>query len=463
MIPRIQLARILSFALLIVVLSIPVQAQDESPAKVLFTNVNIFDGASTELSSGNVLVEGNLITQISAGDISTTDAIVIDGGGRTLLPGFIDNHVHLSLTGATLSIIENNMTWEDIAYNAVPVAEMYLMEGFTTVRDAGGTNAGMRRAIDSGVILGPRLYTSGAFLGGRGGHADFAPFTGAPGAETKMSRLNMAREVDGVEATLKYARNNFRMGNTQLKVMQSGGVVSLFDPWQMEGRTVEEIKAAVEIAEQYNSYVMAHSYKKSSILRALNAGVKTIEHGFMFDGEIGELMKEKGAFITTNLTAFDPGLMDIPAVKNDPRTLAKAVSASESFVDYLDNVREFRPKRGFHTDCVGGADACRKQVAYEKYLNGDFFGNYRALVALTSVGGEIAALSGDIVNPYQDGKLGVIEVGAYADILIVDGNPLEDLSVIGTQNKWFDGPHRPNGVETIRIIMKDGKIYKNTL
>ena len=163
-------------------------------------------------------------------------ATVIDGGGRTLMPGLIDNHVHFSLTGATLSDIENNMTWEDIAYNAVPSAEMYLMEGFTTVRDAGGTNAGLRRAIDSGLILGPRMYTSGAFLGGRGGHADFAPFTGQPGAETKMSRLNMAREVDGVEATLKYARNNFRMGNTQLKVMQSGGVVSLFDPWQMEGQ-----------------------------------------------------------------------------------------------------------------------------------------------------------------------------------------------------------------------------------
>jgi len=438
-------------------------SHEGAPAQILFKNVMVFDGVGDSLAAGNVLVEGNLIRRISAGAINVPSATVIDGGGRTLMPGLIDNHVHLSLTGATLSEIENNMTWEDIAYNAAPVAEMYLMEGFTTVRDAGGTNAGMRRAIDRGTMLGPRLYTAGAFLGGRGGHADFAPFTGQPGAETKMSRLNMAREVDGVEATLKYARNNFRMGNTQLKVMQSGGVVSLFDPWQMEGRTVEEIEAAVEIAEQYGSYVMAHSYKKSSILRALNAGVKTIEHGFMFDGDIAKLMKEKGAYITTNLTAFDPSLTEIPAVKSDPRTLAKALSASAAFVDYLDNVRKYKPKRGFHTDCVGGAKACRKQVAYEKFLNGEFFGNHRALVAMTSVGGEIAALSGDIVNPYKEGKLGVIEEGAYADLLIVDGNPLEDLSVIGTQDKWFDGPDRPEGVETIRIIMKDGKIYKNTL
>ena len=198
-------------------------------------------------------------------------------------------------------------------------------------------------------------------------------------------------------------------------------------------------------------------------MRGLEAGVRTIEHGFMFDGKIAELMEKKGAYITTNLTAFDPGLLDIPAVKNVPASLRKAKSASAAFKGYIDNVRKFKPKRGFHTDCVGRFNACRKQVAYEKYLNGKFFGNYRALVALTSIGGEIAALSGKIVNPYPDGKLGVIKEGAYADILIVDGNPLEDLSVIGTQDKWFDGPERPEGVKTIRIIMKNGKIYKNTL
>jgi imidazolonepropionase-like amidohydrolase len=275
--------------------------------------------------------------------------------------------------------------------------------------------------------------------------------------------LNMAQNVDGVDQTLLYARNNFRQGATQLKVMQSGGVVSAFDPWQMEGRTIEEIEAAVEVANQYDSYVMAHSYKKESILRALNAGVKTIEHGFMFDGEIAALMEKKGAYITTNLTAFDPNLFDIPAISTVPASLRKAKSATAAFGDYLDNVRKYKPKRGFHTDCVGDQIACQKQVAYEKYLNGDFFGNHRALVAMTSVGGEIAALSGSIVNPYPEGKLGVIEEGAYADILLVDGNPLEDLSVIGTENKWFDGPERPNGVETIRLIMKDGVIYKNTL
>jgi len=439
-------------------------AADQSKPQTLFTNVNVFDGKTNGLAQGmSVLVEGNLIKQVTKGVIEAADATVIDGKGRTLMPGLIDNHIHLALPGPTLPLMETDKTWEDIAIAGVIQAEMYLMEGFTTVRDAGGANAGLQRAINRGDILGPRIYPSGAFLGGRGGHADFSPFTAPIENQSNMSRLNIARDVDGADAVLKAARNNFRMGASQLKVMQSGGVVSAFDPWQMEGRTVAEIEAAVEIASQYGSYAMAHSYRKVSILRALNAGVKSIEHGFMYDCEIGALMKEKGAYITTNLTAFAPGLFDIPAVRDVPASLRKAKSATKAFAGYIDNMKKCPAKRGFHTDCVGDVSSCRKQIAYEKYLGGDFFGNYTTLVSLTSIGGEIAAMTGEFMNPYPEGALGVIEEGAYADILIVDGNPLEDLSVIGTQDKWFDGPDRPEGVETIRIIMKDGVIYKNTL
>jgi len=443
--------------------SVSAVAQNEAPAQVLFTNVQIFDGVSEERMARNVLVEGNLIKRVSAAAISAPGATVIDGGGRTLMPGLIDNHVHLMLPGPTLPAMEANSTWEDIAIHGVAQSEMYLMQGFTTVRDAGGANAGLQRAINSGKILGPRIYPSAAFIGGRGGHSDFANFTAPLGEASNFSRLNMAQDADGVDAVLAIARNNFRMGASQLKVMQSGGVVSAFDPWQMEGRTVAEIEAAVEIAEQYGSYAMAHSYKKESILRALNAGVKSIEHGFMYDCEIGKLMKKKGAYITTNLTAFAPGLFDIPAVRDVPASLRKAKTATAAFGDYLDNMKKCPAKRGHHTDCVGTISACSKQIAYEKYLNGDFFGNHTALVSMTSVGGEIAAMSGEFMNPYPDGKLGVIEAGAYADILIVDGNPLEDLSVIGTSDKWFDAPEPPESPATIRIIMKDGKIYKNTL
>lgn len=433
------------------------------PVQVLFTNVNIFDGKSETLAMDtSVLVENNLIKKIGP-SIVAPGAEVIDGGGKTLLPGFIDSHVHLMLPGPTLPSMEANSTWEDLAIAGVASAEMYLMQGFTTVRDAGGQNGGLQRAINAGTVVGPRIYPSAAFLGTRGGHADFANYTSPVGESSNFSRLNMSQEVDNVADVQKFARNNFRMGASQLKYMQSGGVVSAFDPWQLLAGSPAEIAAAVQVANEYGSYVMAHSYRKEAIMTALHAGVRSIEHGFEYDCEIGELMKEKGAYITTNLTAFDPNLFDIPAIKEVPASLRKARSATAAFGDYLDNMRQCPAKRGHHTDCVGTVEACNIQIAYEKHLANKFFGAYTSLVALTSIGGEIAAMSGDFMNPYPDGKLGVIEEGAYADILIVDGNPLEDFSVVGTGDTWFGADPRPDSPETIRIIMKDGVIYKNTL
>jgi len=445
------------------VVSIAAVAQDEAPKQTLFTNVQIFDGVNEGRMAGNVLVEGNLIKQVSADTINAPGATVIDGGGRTLSPGFIENHAHFMLMGPTLPAMEGTTTWEDFAIHGTKMAEMYLMQGFTTVRDAGGANAGLRRAIDAGTIVGPRFYPSAAFLGTRGGHADFANFTSPVGESTNFSRLNMAQEVDSAADVQKFGRNNFRMGASQLKFMQSGGVVSAFDPWELLAGSQAEIEAVVRVANEYGSYVMAHSYRKEAIVAALNAGVKSIEHGFMFDCEISKLMEEKGAYITTNLTAFDPGLLDIPAVKDVPASLAKAKSASAAFSGYLDNMRSCPAKRGFHTDCVGSVAACNIQIAYEKHLNKEFFGAHTSLVAMTSVGGEIAALSGEFMNPYPDAKLGVIEEGAYADILIIDGNPFEDFSVVGTGDKWFGADPRPDSPETIRFIMKDGDVYKNTL
>ena len=441
-----------------------IASADGHAGSTLITNVSIFDGKSERLITGrDVLIEGNLISEIGRNLSAAEGTTVIDGGGGTLTPGFIENHAHLMLMGPSLPAMEANTTWEDFAIHATRMAEMYLMQGFTTVRDAGGANGGLRRAIERGDIVGPRFYPSGAFISVRGGHADFANFTAPPGSSTNMGRLNLSQEIDNVGDVKKYGRNNFRMGATQLKYMQSGGVVSAFDPWQLLAGSEEELKAAVGVAESYGSYVMAHSYRKEAIMNALNAGVKSIEHGFAFDCEISDLMKEKGAYITTNMTAFDPGLLEIPAVKNVPSSLAKAKSASETFAGYIDNMKKCPVPRGFQTDCVGSVDACNIQVAYEKKLNYDFFGAHQSLVTLTSVGGEIAALGADFINPFSDAKLGVIEEGAYADILILDGNPLEDFSIVGTGDKWFGAEKRPDSPETIRLIMKDGKVYKNTL
>ena len=412
-----------AFALILMLLPAVLFAQNSTPSQTLFTNVKIFDGKQNKLMDGNVLVEGNLIAKVGR-NIDAPGAMVVDGGGRTLLPGFIENHAHLMLPGPTLPAMEANSTWEDLAIHGAKMAEMYLMQGFTTVRDAGGANGGLRRAIDAGTIIGPRHYASGAFLSTRGGHADFANYTAPVGQSSNFSRLNMAQEVDSVADVQKYGRNNFRMGATQLKFMQSGGVVSAFDPWQLLAGSQAEIEAAVQVANEYGSYVMAHSYRKEAIINALNAGVRSIEHGFMFDCEISELMEEKNAYITTNLTAFDPGLLDIPAVRDVPASLAKAKSASAAFEDYLDNMRKCPAKRGFHTDCVGTVAACNIQIAYEKHLNHEFFGPHTSQALRRPLPGAMPRWR----NTFQQWQLSLRQVPARPLVRTFPAQPIRPLT-----------------------------------
>jgi imidazolonepropionase-like amidohydrolase len=495
-------------AVVISAVSAITQANNEIPSEVtLFKNVNIWDGTSESLKKDyDVLVVRNLIKKIakdiptsgtyeldvkSGGykeiDIATPDydgytirvvggeaktekkqvkVNVIDGGGRTLMPGLIEGHGHLQMNGTSLADIENNRNWEELAVRSAAKAKMALMSGFTTWRDMGGMGAGLKKSIDAGVVEGPRIYPSGAFIGPTGSHADFRNFTTPNetvyGANSAGSRLGMTFTADGVDMIKAGARQNFMQGATQLKIMSSGGVASAFDPWQLDAYSAEEIAAAVEIADAYGSYVASHAYSKKSILRCLNNGVKTIEHGFMFDGDVAKLMKEKGAYMTTNIHAFSPYLGDIEAIKSSPASARKAETAQAAFTDYIENVKKYQPKFGFQADCVGGIDSCKKQTDHEIYLSAKLLGNLYTLKSLTSVNGEIVALSGDVINPYFEGKLGVIEEGAYADILLVDGNPLEDITAIGGNEKWFDAPAR-DGIDTMRVIMKDGKIYKNTL
>ncbi len=484
------------------------QANTELPSEVtLFKNVNIFDGKSDKLNEGmDVLVVRNLIKKIakdipstgsyeldvtSGGykeiDIATPDydaytirvigeeakietkevkVSVINGEGRTLMPGLIEGHGHLQLNGNSLADIENNRQLDELAVRSTAKAKNALMSGFTSWRDAGGMGRGLKKAIDEGVVIGPRIYPSGAFLGPSGSHADFRNFTTPNetvyGANSSGARNGLTFTADGVDMIKTGARQNFMQGATQIKIMSSGGVASAFDPWQLNAFSAEEISAAVEVAEAYGSYVMSHAYSKVSILRCLNNGVKTIEHGFMFDGDIAKVMEEKGAYMTTNMHAFSPYLGQIEAISSSPAASRKAESAQKAFANYIENVKKYQPKVAFQADCVGGVESCNKQTDHEIFLSAKFFGNLFALKSLTSVAGEMVALSGDVLNPYVEGPLGVVEEGAYADLLLVDGNPLEDITVIGGNEKWFDAPPR-DGIESMRVIMKDGKIYKNTL
>jgi imidazolonepropionase-like amidohydrolase len=455
----------LVFVLAIVAIAAPQRlAAQEEESKILFTNVNVWDGTSEGLQNGmSVLVEGNLISQISSSTINAAGATVIDGGGRTLMPGLVDLHAHLLANGdGGLVDIEANFTWEDLGLRMAAMAKLFLMEGFTTVRDMGGACGGLRRQIDAGIIEGPRVYPSCAWIGPPGGHSDMRNFT-MPQTPmiSQVERLGITANVNGADDVTAVARQNFMQGATQLKIMQTGGVASLFDPWQLNGLNEDEIAAAVAVANNYGSYVGAHSYTKDAIMRALEMGVKTIEHGFMFDADINALMEEKGAYLVTQMTSQAPGLADVGALQ-DPRTAYKLQTAQAAFANYVENVRTLRPKFGFMIDCVGSPASCEKQIAYEKWLHADFFGNHHMLKAATGTAGEILALSGPVINPYVEGPIGVIREGAYADILLVDGNPLEDITAIGAVDEWFTAPDR-DGVETIRIIMKDGVIYKNTL
>jgi imidazolonepropionase-like amidohydrolase len=454
-------------SLLALALVSPTWALAEDPPKLtLITNVNIFDGVNDGLAEGmSVMIEGNLIKTISAETIEADGATVIDGGGRTLMPGLIEGHGHLQLNGSNLADIENNQSMEERAVISVAKARDALMSGFTTWRDVGGMGTGLKKAIDAGIVPGPRIYPSGAFIGPTGSHADFrnynTPNETVYGANSSGARDGLTFTADGIDMIKTGARQNFMRGATQIKIMSSGGVASSFDPWQLDAYSAEEISAAVEIANNYGSYVMSHAYSKKSILRLLNNGVMSIEHGFMFDGEVAALMKEKGAYMTTNVHAFSPELGRIEAISSSPSAARKAATAQAAFTDFIANVNKYQPKFGFNADCVGYA-GCKKQTDHEIYLSAKFFGNYFALKSMTSVNGEIVALSGDVLNPYYEGKLGVIEEGAYADLLLVDGNPLDDITVIGGSEQWFDAPER-DGIETMRLIMKNGVIYKNTL
>lgn len=441
-------------------------AQEQKSQLTLFTNVKVWDGSSDKLVTADVLIEKNLIKEVNSNIKAPQGTIIIDGKGGTLMPGLIEGHGHLYMNGTSLPDIENNRSYDELAIRGVARAKSALMSGFTTWRDAGGMGAGLRKSIDAGIVDGPRIYPSGAFIGPTGSHADFRNFTTPNetvyGANSSGGRNNMTFTADGVDMIKTGARQNFMQGATQIKIMSSGGVASSFDPWQLDAYSAEEIRAAVEVADAYGSYVMSHAYSKKSMMRCLENGVMTLEHAFMFDGDIAKLMKEKGAYMTTNMTAFSPYLGEIEAISSNPASARKAETAQKAFGNYIENVKKFQPNLGFQCDCVGDVPTCEKQMAHSIYLSGEFFGNLFTLKSLTSVNGEIVKLCGETLDPYFEGKLGVIEAGAYADILIIDGNPLKDLTLIGADEKWFDAELK-DGIESMKLIMKDGVIYKNTL
>jgi imidazolonepropionase-like amidohydrolase len=474
------------------------------PSEVtLFQNVKIFDGTTSKLKQGlDVLVVKNKIHRIGA-NIPTTgtweidvrsggveqlrdpaggmegysftilregktekkqvEVNVIDSGGRTLMPGLIDSHVHLNGYKNGNIITWQNTTWEEIGARAAAMAQEMLAMGFTTVRDMCGAHEGLKVVVDEGLLPGPRIYLAGACISQTSGHGDWG-IAGQRKGESNLERLEITRMVDGVDEMLQGGRRNFALGAHYLKIMVSGGVTSIKDPIYASQFTDEEIRAAVGTADDWGTYVAVHVFLDVDISRALDLGVKVIDHGMPISEETMKKLVEKGAFFSPNLTALAPEALEHPMHQDPtfPPTRKFMWLRNQSDRVYA-LIKKYKPKLVFDSDYILLTGVpYRQSMDFTKFNVARELGNFEALKSLTSTGGELAALTGP-ENPYPDGKLGVIEEGAYADILIVDGNPLEDIAAIGGNSKWFDAEPRGQDVPVIRVIMKDGKIYKNTL
>ena len=442
-------------------------AQDDAPAQILITNVNVFDGKANELIMGqDVLVENNLIKAIGSGVGARSNAIVIDGDGRTLMPGLIDGHAHVMINH-NFPVIETNMDVTDIAYRATLVAKRFLVDGFTSVRDAGGPTFGLRRNIDAGVIVGPRIYGAGAFISQTSGHGDFRErgdpgFShNVPGDLSNFERMGLGMVADGVPEVLKATRLNLRNGAVFIKIMGGGGGSSRFDPIDTTQYSVEEICAIVEAAADWGTYVSAHTFTDRAVGRLLDCGVKAFDHGFFISEETMQRVAAEGAFMAPQMWGISPDLARNPLIPPDKVEMIRALG--EQFEDFGRNLLKHGVKVVFASDYVGTFADAERARRYEIWWRTQTFdSNYEVLKQLTSTAGELLALSGPR-SPYKDGPLGVIEAGAYADLLLVDGNPLEDITVIGGTTEWFDADPEFKLIPTIHLVMKDGKIYRNEI
>jgi imidazolonepropionase-like amidohydrolase len=424
-------------------------AQDrDSPKQYLFTNVMVFDGVNDGLTTGSVLVEGNLIKQVISGTINTPGATIIDGGGRTLMPGLIDMHSHLA-TGEGLP--DGRDEWDAYVIGAVAGRNLITMldQGFTTTRGAGGPELGLAKAVNAGRIPGPRYFPSGPWLSQTAGHADLGYWTDPVGFRDYSELTETSHVVDGVPEVLRATRYNLRKGATQIKIMAGGGVSSAFDPLHVVQFTPEEMRAAVQAAADWGTYVMAHAYHDESVNRAIDAGVRVIEHGFLMSEKTVRRMAKEGVALSLQ------GFVGIKSFANPeeitfftPDQQAKARRINEAGKQMIQWAREH------DLLIVSGGDTFGRDLLNQNIENviieTEFgFTPYEALLHSTSNAAQVLDWSGEL-NPYKDGKLGVIETGAYADLLIVEGNPLVDLTVLRDRNN-------------LRVIMKDGRFHKNTL
>lgn len=438
-----------TYILLLAVLCLATLALAENV--ILFENVSIFDGKKEELSKPrNVLVRGNKIEKISSEAIPTdrsANTKIINGDGRTLMPGLIDMHWHTMLVRPTpTEAIAGDVGYSNIVASAE--ATDTLMRGFTTVRDLGGPAFGLKRAIDEGIIPGPRIFPSGAVITITSGHGDFRQRYEVPrvlgGPLSRMEQMGGSMVADSPDEVRLRVREQLMRGAVQIKLTAGGGVASPNSPLDASTFTDPELRAAVEAAENWGTYVTVHAYTPESIRRAIAAGVKCIEHGHLMDEPTAGLIAERGIWLSTQ--PFPPEVADVFPAGSQERAKALEVIAGTDRTYRL--ARRHKIKTAFGTDILFSQKLAQRQGALLASL-GRWYSPGEILVMATSTNAELLQLSGKR-NPYP-GQLGVMEEGALADLLLIDGNPLDDVGLLSDPD------------QNLIVIMKDGTIIKNKL
>jgi imidazolonepropionase-like amidohydrolase len=429
--------------------STPARVSAGPSSHFAFTNALLFDGKSDALLQGlSVVVEGKMIKAVEPAEAPLdADVRVIDCGGRVLMPGLIDAHWHAMMASLPLTVLLT----ADVGYITLVAAEearKTLMRGFTSVRDMGGPTFSLKRAIDSGLVPGPRIWPSGAMISQTGGHGDFRfPYEipAAPNAPLSRGEATGGGAIaDGVDRVLQRAREQLMLGASQLKLAAGGGVSSHYDPIDVSQYTEAEFRAAVDAAENWGTYVAVHAYTPRAIKTAIRGGVRCIEHGHLMDEATAQLITDSGVWLSTQpfLDNEFSAQMPTPEGQAKARQVYAGTDAAYKFA------KAFNLKTAWGTDILFDS----KMTAYQGAILTTLERWYRPVEILkmaTTVNGELLAMSGPR-NPYP-GKLGVIEAGALADLIVVDGDPLANLKLVADPDKNFV------------VIMKDGRVVKDTL
>lgn len=417
--------------------------------KILIQNAEVFNGTDNNTQRAHVLIEANRIVQISTKPIAleqNDQTKVIDAQGKFLMPGLIDAHYHAMFSSLTqVSLLTADIGFVNLV--AAKNAENLLMSGFTSIRDLGGPVFGLKMAIDRGITPGPRIWPSGAFISQTGGHGDFRLPNDIPNDANRglsyAERVNAAAIADSPDAVRLKAREQLMLGASQIKLMAGGGVSSVYDPLDVTQYTEAELKAAVEAAENWGTYVTVHAYTPRAIQQAIRAGVRCIDHGQMIDEATVKLMKEQGVY-----WSLQPFIDEGDEGRLSPESRAKQLEMFTGTDTAFELAKKYKMPIAYGSDVLFNAQkAAQPGVQLLKMKR--WFNNFEILRMATAQNGDLLALSGKR-SPYQ-GQLGRIAEGALADVLLIDGSPLTDLELFLNPSK------------NILLIIKDGKVVKNSL